>query len=87
MDNSETLAAVVDAPFMTTKDRVETLYLAALSRKPSAKELDRSVRFIDNAVKTSPATLDEAARRAVYGNAMADVFWVLLNSSEFSLNH
>ena len=87
LDNSETLAAVVMAPFMTTNDRIETLYLAALARKPSAKELERTTRFIDLAVKNAPATLDDEARRAVYGNAMADVFWVLLNSSEFSLNH
>ena len=60
---------------------------AALARKPSAKELERTTRFIDLAVKNAPATLDEEARRAVYGNAMADIFWVLLNSAEFSLNH
>ena len=87
LDNSETLAAIVDAPFLATQDRIVALFLAALSRKPSAKEMDRSVRFVDAAMKNGPASLDEEARRTVYGNAMADIFWVLLNSSEFSLNH
>ena len=44
-------------------------------------------RFVDAAVKNAPATLDEEARRTIYGHAMADIFWALLNSSEFSLNH
>ncbi len=39
LERSETLAAVVDAPFLTTAERVETLYLATLSRKPEPKEL------------------------------------------------
>jgi hypothetical protein len=87
LEQSEMLAAVVDAPFLTTPQRIETLYLATLSRKPATKELERARRFIDDAVKNAPATLDEEARRQVYGHAMADVFWALLNSAEFSINH
>ncbi len=70
---SETLAAVVDAPFATTADRVETLYLATLSRRPTNTELGRAVRFIEGT----------AGQR----EALADVFWALLNTSEFKLNH
>ena len=29
----------------------------------------------------------DKARRAATGNALADVFWALLNSPEFILNH
>ena len=85
LERSETLAAIVDAPFMTTADRIETLYLATLSRKPSAKDLERTTRFIEDAVTRAKAANREV--QPAYNNALADVFWVLLNSSEFSLNH
>ena len=42
LERSETLAAVLDAPFLSTGERIETLYLAALTRKPEAKELARA---------------------------------------------
>ena len=41
VEKSVTLAGVVDAPWMKTSDKVEALYLAALSRKPRAEELER----------------------------------------------
>src|SRR5262249_20200308 len=36
LERSGTLAAVAHAPFLDTAGRIETLYLAALGRKPSA---------------------------------------------------
>ncbi len=86
LSRSETLAAVVDAPFLTAAERVETLYLAALSRRPEPKELDRAVLFVKEAVRNARGK-DAAARRAATGEALSDVFWVLLNSPEFLLNH
>jgi Protein of unknown function (DUF1553)/Protein of unknown function (DUF1549) len=53
---------------------VEHLYLATLSRRPSPRELDRSLAL----VRKYP---DEPRQ------AYADLLWVLLNSSEFTLNH
>jgi hypothetical protein len=85
LERSETLAAIVDAPFLTTADRIDTLYLATLSRKPQQKELDRTVRFVDDAASRAKNARQDA--EIAYNNALADVFWVLLNSSEFSLNH
>lgn len=73
LEQSETLAAVADAPFMDWKERIETLYLATLSRPPSARELSRLTKFIES----------EPDPKA----ALADVFWALLNSGEFMLNH
>jgi hypothetical protein len=76
VEKSVTLAGVIDAPWMTTTEKVEALYLAALSRKPRAEELERLVKYVD--------------RGGPGGNkdkALADVFWALLNSSEFILNH
>jgi hypothetical protein len=86
LERSETLTAVVEAPFLTTAERVETLYLAALSRRPEPKELDRAVQFVRVAGRNAKAK-DAAARRAATSDALADVFWVLLNSPEFLLNH
>jgi hypothetical protein len=70
---SETLQAVVDAPFMDVPAKIETLYLATLSRKPTAKEAARLTRYIEQSDRP--------------GEALADVFWALLNSAEFVLNH
>jgi hypothetical protein len=82
LEKSETLAAIIDAPFLSTAERIETLYLATLTRQPTAKERERAVQFVQEAARHGGA---DAA--AVYNNALADVFWALLNSSEFSLNH
>jgi hypothetical protein len=71
--NSETLAAIVDAPFLATDAKIEALYLAALSRKPTPKEVSKMAAF--------------HAKAEDKGEALADVFWVLLNSAEFKLNH
>jgi hypothetical protein len=86
LEQSELLAAVVDAPFMSTGQRIETIYLATLCRQPSTKELDRATRFIDSAERRA-SPFSSAARRDAYNHAVADLFWALLNSSEFVLNH
>jgi hypothetical protein len=85
LENSETLAAIADAPFLTTAERIEALYIATLARKPVTRELERAVRFVQDAVKASKPK--ENGKREAYSNALADVFWALLNSPEFVLNH
>jgi hypothetical protein len=60
----------------TTQRRVEALYLMVLSRPPRPAEMDRMVRFIDSGGGGGDPR-----------QAVADVCWVLLNSSEFMLNH
>jgi hypothetical protein len=74
-EGSPTLVAVCETPGMTTPERIEALYLAALSRKPTAKERDRMVKFV------ADGGTDRTAEH------LSDVFWVLLNSAEFRLNH
>jgi hypothetical protein len=88
LERSEALAALLDAPFMDTAERVETLYLATLTRKPTPRELSRMVRYVENggSAGDKPAGTD-AEKQKRYNNALADVFWVLLNSGEFFLNH
>jgi len=76
LQRSETLAAIADFPGLSTAQRIEKLYLATVSRKPRANELERLVKYVESGgTRQDPKT------------ALADVFWVLLNSSEFILNH
>ena len=76
VENSQTLAAVINSPFFSTEEKLETLYLATLTRYPTEREMSRLSEY----VKTGGARKDSNA-------ALADVFWALLNSSEFTLNH
>ena len=73
LQTSRTLRAVVDAPFMQDEDRLETLFLATLTRRPSDRERD---------VLLASVTADGADR----GTVFADIMWALLNSPEFVLS-
>ena len=76
LEQNRTLATVADAARIDTARRLETLYLVALTRKPTEKELKRLVPYV--------------TRGGPSGNprkALADIFWAMLNSSEFFLNH
>jgi hypothetical protein len=76
LEKSETLAAVADAPFLSTHQRVDTLVMAALSRRAAPEELSRFVAYVEGGGPTKHPK-----------QALADVFWALLNSAEFALNH
>ena len=76
LDRSRTLRAVVDFPKMTDSQRLETLFLATVSRPPTAVERERFEKYL----KSGGATGEK-------NEALADIFWVLLNTSEFLLNH
>jgi hypothetical protein len=75
LGKSATLTAVVETPLMDTAQRIEALYLATLSRKPRPQELERLLRYV--------AQVD----RGREPDRLADIFWMLLNSAEFRLNH
>jgi hypothetical protein len=70
-----TLVAVTQTPGMTRPQRIDALYLTTLSRLPTSKEHEQVDRFV-----TKVDQKREAER-------LADVFWMLLNSAEFRLNH
>ena len=76
LDKSQTLRAVADFPLMTNDEKLDTLFVAALSRQPTDSEQATFGKFITDGGTTGDAE-----------NAMADIFWALLNSSEFLLNH
>jgi len=61
---------------MKTPDRIEALFLAALTRKPTAAEQERLTKYIDSGGPSKNSK-----------QALADLFWALLNSSEFLFNH
>jgi hypothetical protein len=75
-DKGELLAAVANAPFLDTRGRVEALFLATLSRPPRSDEAARLVAYVDKGGATGDGK-----------KALADVFWALLNSTEFLFNH
>lgn len=66
------LAAVINFPDMKTEERIEALYLAALGRPPKPTELPKLVAHC------------QGRELSV---ALGDIFWAILNSSEFLLNH
>jgi hypothetical protein len=78
---SELLGAVLAAPFFNDKSKIETIYLATLSRLPMEKEMLRVESFID---RRAAADTDTKKAR---DEAVADLFWALLNSAEFAFNH
>lgn len=73
---STTVAAVIDSnrPRPMVR-RIQELYLVTLSRAPRPEE---SKRLLDHVAATSPGEGKQALR---------DIFWSLLNSTEFLLNH
>ena len=77
LEGSQTLAAVTKAgSARSAAQQIEELYRAVLSRRPRPEESERCLRYID---RGRPG-LDRAV-------ALRDVFWALLNSTEFAVNH
>lgn len=66
----------LSAPFFDDETRIEKLFVATLSRKPTAEEKERYAKFLGN----QPADSEKS-------ETLGDVLWVLLNSAEFTMNH
>jgi hypothetical protein len=75
-ETGQVIGAIVKAPYLTTAERIETLYLATLTRRPRADELALVIPFVER-----KKTQDEQAK------ALADLFWAILNGPEFHVNH
>jgi hypothetical protein len=76
LERGELLVAVVNSPFMDTPAKVETLFLATLSRPPRSDEAAGLAAYVDKGGAAGDPR-----------KALADVFWALLNSTEFIFNH
>jgi len=63
-------------PGWDSKQRVTALFLSSFARQPTPEELEKFASYVDR----GGATGDKK-------KALADVFWVLLNSPEFLFNH
>jgi hypothetical protein len=74
LETSRTLRAVVDAPFLKSYEKIETLFLATLTRPPHAIEMQRFLNYVDR----QP---DTARKRQAY----SEIMWALINSPEFVL--
>jgi hypothetical protein len=75
-DRGEMLESVVSSPFLDDPERLDTLFLATVSRSPNSREKAHFLEHIHSGRKFGKGK-----------QALADVFWVLLNSREFLLNH
>ena len=73
LEEGRTLTALAEAPFLSDDDRIDVLYLAAYARRPTQSEQDLAQAYL-----ASSQTPREG---------LADLFWALLNSSEFLFNH
>ncbi|MGZ0163033.1 MAG: DUF1553 domain-containing protein [Planctomycetales bacterium] len=82
LESSRTLSGIIDYPGFDNSRRIEALFLATLNRKPRPEELERFVAYVESESADKQKDDDEKS-----GKAISDVFWTLLNSSEFSLNH
>jgi hypothetical protein len=69
------LLGALEAPFLGDDERIQSLFLATLSRTPDADEL----ALVHNQL----AAHSESDKAKVWG----DMLWALLNSAEFALNH
>jgi hypothetical protein len=70
---SRLISGAADAPFFTDAERIETLFLATLTRLPTPAEAERCQKLLKE---------DDDSRQA-----LSDILWALLNTSEFALNH
>jgi len=76
LENSRLLRSVTEFPGFATPDRVDAIFMAALTRPPTTDERDKFVAYVEAGGQSGDSN-----------QALADVFWVLLNNSEFLYNH
>ncbi|MEO8498436.1 MAG: DUF1553 domain-containing protein, partial [Planctomycetota bacterium] len=74
--SSSGLLKTLEVPLITNKDRIEIVYMATLSRRPTASEQKLLSEYIG----------DDTTGNELY-ESLADVLWALLNSAEFTMNH
>jgi hypothetical protein len=73
-NNAAATAARITRDAKSPREAIERIYLVALSRRPTEREMDRLTAYVGRGGATPQTS---------YG----DILWALLNSSEFVLNH
>ena len=73
---SSGLLKSLSAPFFTDEARIETLFLATLSRFPESAEME-----------TMLSHLQDATGEEERSQALSNILWALLNSAEFTFIH
>jgi Protein of unknown function (DUF1549)/Protein of unknown function (DUF1553) len=76
LKDSTVLAAIVDAPFLDTKKKVDAVFFTLLTRAPTVEEAEKFTSYVERGGPSGDKD-----------QALADVYWVLLNSTEFLFNH
>ncbi len=76
LNHSPTLKAAANAPFLDTQGKLETLFLATYARFPKQAESQVLIAYIEK------GGVEQDPRKA-----LSDVFWALINSTEFNTNH
>jgi hypothetical protein len=69
------LGAITSFP-MSDDERIDALHLVTLSRYPTSEERERLRAY-----------LESGRSRGDRDEALADIMWALINSSEFLVNH
>ena len=76
LEHNTNLIVIARGKTIRTSRKVEQLFLIALARKPTSAESTRLTEYVDRGGPTHDPV-----------RALCDVFWALLNSGEFALNH
>jgi hypothetical protein len=77
VEKNKTLKNIIDpAVKSSTEDRIRRLFLVVLSRQPRPQEMTQLVKYVNS-----------GGARKDPQKALSDVYWALLNSAEFMLNH
>ena len=72
LERSSALLAIAELPGISPREQLESLFLSTLTREPTNKEVERFTNYM----------MSEPKRQK---EALGDIFWVLLNSSEFQV--
>ncbi|WP_010586156.1 DUF1549 and DUF1553 domain-containing protein [Schlesneria paludicola] len=75
-EQGRTLSAIIESPFFSNEQRLEILFVAALARPPRPVESATLLKYVE-----------DESQGYNWKQALGDVYWSLLNSSEFLLNH
>lgn len=76
LGDSRTLTAIIDAPFLNNAEKIQSMYLTTLNRPATDEEQKHLQDYLSQAVDSAEVQ-----------EHFTDIFWALLNSSEFLLNH